>query len=106
MEGLPHRQEPVLRGVDGGEDVLLDDGGEGVAHELDGVVPVAPAHGELPLDVLQGLDVRPGSRPLQAEPVPGVVEPQPREALVNQVVPLQVFGNCPLPELLTELSMS
>ena len=43
MLGLLHRQDSVLCGVDGGDDVLLDDSGEGVAHELDGVVPVAPA---------------------------------------------------------------
>ena len=52
VQQLPDAEEPVLGRVDGESDVLADDGGEGLPHELDTVVPITQPYGQLPLHVL------------------------------------------------------
>ena len=84
MQNLSQVQEPVLTGVDGRHDVLLDDGSEAVPHELDGVVPVALAHLQLGPDVCQSLNMSPTFTSLiQTEFVTWVILLKPVNTLVN-----------------------
>ena len=54
VEQFSHTEEPVLHRVDRHQNVLADDGGEGVgAHEADRVIPVPEVLAELLFHMLQ-----------------------------------------------------
>ena len=95
MQQLPDAEEPVLGRVDREGDVLADDGREGLPHELDAVVPVAQPHGQLPLHVLQHINVGPvfawPAWDWDGKSLCWIIHLQPFNALLNQVVFLKIF---------------
>ena len=95
VQQLPDAEKPILGRVDCEGDVLADDSSEGLAHELDAVVPVAEPHVQLPLHVLQHVNVGPvlawPAWDGDGEGVFWMMQLQPLDALLDQVVLLQIF---------------
>ena len=95
VEQLSYAEESVLGRVNREGNVLADDSREGLPHELDAVVPVAEPHVQLPLHVLQHVNVCPvlawPACHWEGKCICWMIYLQPINALLDQIVFFQIL---------------